>query len=69
MIGELIGALVGRHLDEADGEGGAAGAALGAGTAWAAKKIVPVAIGVGLLYAGFRIIESQYNKYNGPDAQ
>ena len=64
MIGEFIGALVGRHMDEADGRGGAAGAAIGAGSVWVAKKVVPVALGFGLLFAGFKLIESQYNKYN-----
>ena len=68
MIGELIGALVGRHIDEADGSGGAEGAAIGAGSVWVASKIVPVALGFGLLFAGFKLIESQYNKYNKPDA-
>lgn len=64
MIGEFIGALIGRRIDESDGGGGAAGAAIGAGGVWVAKKVVPVALGLGLLYAGYKLIEGQYEKYS-----
>ena len=52
MIGTLIAAVVGKNIDESDGEGGAAGALLGM-AGWAVvKRIVPLAvIGVGILVA------------------
>ena len=67
MIGEAIGALIGRHIDESDGEGGTAGAVTGAAAVFIGKRVVPVALGFGLLFAGWKIIEGQYNKYNAPD--
>lgn len=52
MIGSLLAALVGKEIDESDGEGGTAGALLGM-AGWAVtKRLVPlVALGAGILVA------------------
>ncbi|USI74115.1 hypothetical protein [Sphingomonas morindae] len=53
MIGNLIGALVGKEIDESDGEGGAAGAVLGVVGWQVLKRVVPaLAIGAVVLVAG-----------------
>jgi uncharacterized membrane protein len=52
MLGTLLAAVIGKEIDEADGEGGTAGALLGM-AGWAvAKRLVPLAIvGAGILVA------------------
>lgn len=52
MIGSLLAALVGKEIDESDGEGGTAGALLGV-AGWAVmKRAVPLAVlGVGIFAA------------------
>lgn len=52
MIAELIGAAIGKDIDESDGEGGLMGAVLGAASAVVIKRLVPLAIiGAGILVA------------------
>ncbi|MBN8807923.1 MAG: hypothetical protein J0I47_06770 [Sphingomonas sp.] len=50
MIGDLIAAAIGKHIDESDGEGGTLGAIVGVLTWKAAKTIIPAAVIVGTSY-------------------
>ena len=47
MIGKMIAATIGRHIDQRDGEGGTLGAATGVATYEIAKRVIPVALVVG----------------------
>ena len=62
MIGNLIAALIGKHIDESDGEGGAAGAAAGVVTWQIAKRVVPAAVVLGGAALGLNYL---LNKYGG----
>jgi len=54
MIGKVIGALVGRRIDQRDGEGGLKGAVLGAATAGVLRRLGPVGLALGGLYMAKR---------------
>lgn len=58
MIGNLIGALVGREIDRRDGSGGARGALLGA----AAVGIIRRAGPIGLLLGGAWVAKKAYDR-------
>lgn len=52
MIAELIGAAIGKDIDESDGEGGTVGAILGVASVVVLKRLIPLAIiGAGILVA------------------
>jgi len=51
MIGNLIGAAIGRAIDRRDGEGGLAGAAIGAISVSVLRRAIPLALAVGGAYA------------------
>ncbi len=51
MIGNIVGALIGRAIDRRDGEGGLAGAAVGAASVSVLKRVVPLALLIGGAYA------------------
>jgi hypothetical protein len=50
MIGRIIGALVGREIDQRDGRGGAKGAALGWVAAGAMRRLGPLGLALGGAY-------------------
>lgn len=50
MIGKIIGALVGREIDQRDGSGGMKGAALGWMTAGAMRRMGPLGLALGGAY-------------------
>lgn len=50
MIGRIIGALVGREIDQRDGRGGAKGAALGWVAASALRRMGPLGLALGGAY-------------------
>lgn len=54
MIGKVIGALVGRELDQRDGHGGFKGALMGAAAAGALRRLGPVGLALGGLYVAKR---------------
>ena len=54
MIGNLIGAAIGRAVDRRDGKGGLAGAAIGAIGFSVLKRAVPLALLAGGAYAAKR---------------
>jgi hypothetical protein len=56
MIGDLIAAAIGRHIDQRDGEGGTLGALAGVATWKVARKTVPAAIVIGGAYAALRYL-------------
>ena len=56
MIGNLVAALIGKHIDESDGEGGTIGALAGVATWQVAKRVVPAAIVIGGAAIGARYI-------------
>jgi hypothetical protein len=47
MIGKILGAVIGSKIDQRDGEGGLKGAAIGALTVGAARRLGPLALLVG----------------------
>jgi uncharacterized protein (DUF697 family) len=47
MIGNILGAMIGNKIDKSDGEGGLKGAALGALTVSAARRLGPLALLIG----------------------
>ena len=51
MIAEIIGAVIGKDIDESDGEGGALGALVGIGAAKALKAVFPLLLLAGGIYA------------------
>lgn len=56
MIGDLIAALVGHHIDHRDGEDGTLGAIAGVATWELAKRVVPVAIVIGGAAIGYHYL-------------
>ena len=44
MIGKILGALIGAHIDRDDGDSGLKGAAIGAVSVGLAKRVVPLAL-------------------------
>ncbi|MCP3730939.1 hypothetical protein M9978_10905 [Sphingomonas sp. MG17] len=50
MIGKIIGALVGREIDQRDGQGGVKGAALGWMAAGALRRMGPLGLALGGAY-------------------
>ncbi len=50
MIGKIIGALVGREIDQRDGSGGVKGAALGWMAAGALRRMGPLGLALGGAY-------------------
>ena len=50
MIGKIIGALVGREIDQRDGSGGVKGAALGWMAAGAMRRMGPLGLALGGAY-------------------
>lgn len=51
MIGKLIGAFVGREIDRQNGQGGLKGAVLGAAAAGGLRRLGPLGLAIGGLYA------------------
>ncbi|MFN3434619.1 MAG: hypothetical protein ACK4ZY_09490 [Sphingomonas sp.] len=58
MIGKIIGALVGRELDRRDGAGGLKGAAIGALSIGAMRRMGPL----GLLLGGGYVAKKAYDR-------
>ncbi len=58
MIGRIIGALVGREIDRRDGRGGLKGAAIGALSMGAMRRMGPL----GLLLGGGYIAKKAYDR-------
>ena len=58
MIGRLIGALVGREIDRRDGQGGMKGAAIGALSVGAMRRMGPL----GLLLGGGYVAKKAYDR-------
>jgi hypothetical protein len=59
MIGNLIGAAIGRAIDRRDGEGGLAGAAIGALSVSVIRRTLPLALVVGGAYALIASLKSR----------
>lgn len=57
MIGKVIGALVGREIDQRDGRGGMKGALMGAATAGALRRLGPLGLMLGAAYVGKRAMD------------
>jgi hypothetical protein len=58
MIGRIIGALVGREMDRRDGRGGLKGAAIGALSMGAMRRMGPL----GLLLGGGYVAKKAYDR-------
>ena len=58
MIGRIIGALVGREMDRRDGRGGLKGAAIGALSVGAMRRMGPL----GLLLGGGYVAKKAYDR-------
>lgn len=58
MIGRIIGALVGREIDRRDGQGGLKGAAVGALTMGAMRRMGPL----GMLIGGGYVAKKAYDR-------
>ena len=58
MIGKVIGALVGREIDQRDGRGGLKGALLGAGAVGLMRRMGPL----GLLLGGGYVAKKAYDR-------
>jgi hypothetical protein len=61
MIGKLIVALVGREIDQRDGEGGIKGAVIGAMAVGALRRIGPL----GLILGGAYVAKKLYDRQRG----
>jgi uncharacterized protein (DUF697 family) len=57
MIGKILGAIVGSKIDGSDGEGGLKGAAIGALTVGAARRLGPLALMIGGVVAARAIMK------------
>lgn len=57
MIGKVIGALVGREIDQRDGRGGFKGALMGAAAAGAMRRLGPLGLVLGAAYVGKRAMD------------
>lgn len=62
MIGKLIGAAIGREIDQRDGRGGAKGAALGWIAAGALRRAGPL----GLALGGAWLAKRAYDRRKAP---
>ena len=51
MIGKILGAVLGSRIDRSDGKGGLKGALLGMGAAGLARRVVPLGLLIGGVYA------------------
>ena len=58
MIGRIIGALVGREIDRRDGQGGLKGAAIGALTMSAMRRMGPL----GMILGGGYVAKKAYDR-------
>ncbi|GAA0672374.1 hypothetical protein FHT00_001737 [Sphingomonas insulae] len=58
MIGRILGALVGREIDRRDGQGGLNGAAIGALSVGAMRRMGPL----GLLLGGGYVAKKAYDR-------
>ena len=58
MIGRIIGALVGREIDRRDGRGGLKGAAIGALSMGAMRRMGPL----GLILGGGYVAKKAYDR-------
>lgn len=58
MIGKIIGALVGREIDQRDGKGGFKGAVMGAAAAGALRRLGPL----GLILGGGYVAKKAYDR-------
>lgn len=58
MIGRIIGALVGREMDRRDGRGGLKGAAIGALSMGAMRRMGPL----GMLLGGGYVAKKAYDR-------
>ncbi|CAN5241934.1 hypothetical protein BH09PSE3_BH09PSE3_13450 [soil metagenome] len=57
MIGKILGAIIGGKIDKSDGEGGLKGAAIGALTVGAARRVAPLALLIGGVVAARAIMK------------
>lgn len=57
MIGKLIGAAIGREIDQRDGRGGVKGAAFGWLAAGALRRAGPLGLALGGLYLGKKALD------------
>ena len=62
MIGDFIAGLIGKRIDERDGEGGAVGAAVGVLAYEAGKRIIPAVLILGAAAIGARYIARKINE-------
>jgi uncharacterized protein (DUF697 family) len=61
MIGKILGAIIGSKIDQRDGEGGLKGAAIGALTVGAARRLGPLALLVGGVVAARAVMKRTAN--------
>jgi uncharacterized protein (DUF697 family) len=57
MIGKVLGAIIGSKIDASDGKGGLKGAAIGALTVGAARRLGPLALLIGGVVAARAIMK------------
>lgn len=62
MIGKVIGALVGREIDQRDGRGGMKGALMGAAAAGALRRLGPLGMVLGAAYVGKRAMDRRRSR-------
>lgn len=65
MIGDALAALIGRSIDQRDGEGGALGAAAGVAVWEVAKRVVPAALFIGGAALGARYLARKVEEARG----
>ena len=57
MIGKLLGALIGEHIDEDEGGSGVLGAVVGAGAPAMIRGVVRLSLVVGAVYVAAKLVE------------
>lgn len=62
MIGKIIGAIIGNKIASGDGQGGLKGAAIGALTVGAARRLGPLALLIGGVVAARSIMKRTADK-------
>ena len=63
MIGTIISALIGRSIDRRDGDSGTTGTIVGALAPTVVKRVIPLAVLAGGVFAAKRFLDSR----RGPD--
>ncbi len=66
MIGKIIGALVGREIDQRDGRGGLKGAAFGALAAGGLRRMGPLGLALGGAYVAKKALDRRRTTRRGP---